>query len=75
MYHPIEFTRELLLDLRVARNKPLERLSVRKGTRLLAQLKPYVKETDDGFVEMADLFFEDGSTTTRVPFAWFSFVE
>jgi hypothetical protein len=75
MYHTIEFTQKLVLDLQVSRNKPLERLSVRQGTRLQAQIKPYVKETDDGFVEMADLFFDDGTTATMVPFACFSFAE
>jgi hypothetical protein len=32
-------------------------------------------ESEDGPVEVADLFFEDGAATRRVPFAWFTFVE
>jgi hypothetical protein len=39
------------------------------------QIKPYVVETEDGPVEVADLFFEDGTTTQRVPFSLFSFID
>jgi hypothetical protein len=59
----------------VSPKQPLEQMSIHKGTRRRAQLKPYVTETEDGLVEVADLFFEDGSTTNMVPFACFSFVE
>jgi hypothetical protein len=38
-----------------------------------AQLKPYVADTADGPVEVADLFFEDGTATRQVPFACFRF--
>jgi len=48
---------------------------VRKGTRLQAQLKPYVVETEGGLVEVADLFFADGTITRMVPFESFSFVD
>lgn len=75
MFHTIEFTKQLSVVLLVSPKQPLEQLSIRKGTRLNAQIKPYVTETEDGFVEVADLFFEDGSTTNMVPFACFSFVE
>ena len=75
MYHTIEFAVTAVVDLEVSPKKPLERLRVRPGTRLKAQIKPYVAETEDGLVEVADLFFEDGTTTRQVRFAWFSFVE
>ena len=75
MYHTIEFKRELVIYLQISRKQPLEQVSVRKGTRLQAQLRPYVTETEDGFIEMADLFFEDGSATAMIPFACFAFVE
>jgi hypothetical protein len=39
------------------------------------QLKPYVVETKDGLVEVADLFFADGTTARGVPFGSFSFVD
>ena len=75
MYHTIEFADELTVDLEISRKHPLERLRIRKGTRLRAQMKPYVIETDDGLVEVADLFFEDGTATRMVRFEAFSFVE
>jgi hypothetical protein len=40
-----------------------------------AQIKPYVVEAENGLVEVADLFFADGTATRRVPFELFSFVE
>jgi hypothetical protein len=75
MYHSIEFVAEFTLDLEISPKHPLERLLIQKGTRLRAQVKPHVAETATGPVEVADLFFEDGTVTRRVPFAWFSFVE
>jgi len=75
MYHAIEFTDDMTVDLEVSPKQPLERLRIRKGTRLQAQIKPYVVETVDGPVEVADLFFEDGTTTRMVPFESFSFVD
>ncbi len=75
VYHTNEFGVEFLIDLEVSRRQPLERVRLRKGDRLRAQVKPYVAEAADGPVEVADLFFEDGTGTRRVPFACFAFVE
>ncbi len=75
MYHTIEFGVEFQADLEVSPKQPLERVRLRKGDRLRAQVKPYVAETAGGPVEVADLFFEDGTATRRVPFANFAFVE
>jgi hypothetical protein len=75
MYHSILFTGDLLVDVEVSPRRPLEHLLIRAGTRLRSQVKPYVVETDSGPVEVADLFFEDGTTTRRVPFACFLFAE
>jgi hypothetical protein len=75
MYHTIEFDEPLTLDLEVSAKYPLERVFVKKGTRLRAQIKPYVVDTEDGPVEVVDLFFEDGTTTRRIRFSSFSFVE
>jgi hypothetical protein len=74
MYHEIEFGLELEVDLEISRSKPLERLLIHKGSRIRAQVKPYVLEGTDGPIEVADLFFENGSATRRVPFAWFNFL-
>ena len=75
MFHTIEFNTKVVFDLQVSWSKPLEKVSLRKGTRLRVQIKPYVAETKEGFVEMADLYFEDGTATAAIPFAFFSFVE
>ena len=53
----------------------LERLLIRRGTRLHAQVKPYVVETAEGPVEVADLFFADGTATRAVRFERFRFVD
>jgi hypothetical protein len=75
VYHTIEFFNNLVADLEVSRQKPLERVLIHKGSRLQAQLKPYVVETMQGPVEVADLFFEDGTCIRTVPFACLSFVD
>jgi len=75
MYHSIDFAGEYMIDVEISRRQPLERVLIRAGTRLRAQVRPYVVETADGPVEVADLFFEDGTATRMVPFACFSFAE
>jgi hypothetical protein len=75
MYHSIEFIGDFTVDLETTPKQPLERVLVRKGTRMQAQMKPYVVETVDGPVEVADLFFEDGTTTRMIRFECFSFVD
>ena len=75
MYHTVEFADDLMVDVETSPKHPLEQLRIGKGTRLRAQIKPYVVETDDGPVEVADLFFEDGTATRQVRFECFSFVD
>lgn len=75
MYHLIKFGENLMIDLEVSPREPRERMRVARGARLRAQLKPYVVETEAGPVEVADLFFPDGTATRAVPFARFSFAE
>jgi hypothetical protein len=75
MYHTIEFSVALWVDLGSSPQHWLERILIRRGTRLRAQIKPYVVETEDGPVEVADLFFADGTTIRMVRFESFSFVE
>jgi len=75
MYHTIEFDEPLMLDLEVSPKQPLEKVTVKKGTRLRAQLKPYVMQTENGPVEVADLFFDDGTATRCIRFSSFSFVD
>src|SRR5271170_403757 len=61
MYHTIEFRAEFTVDLEISSRAPLERLLIRKGTRIRMQIKPYVTDTLEGPVEVADLFFENGT--------------
>jgi hypothetical protein len=75
MYHTIQFAVDFEVDLEVTPKHRLERMLVCKGIRLQAEIKPYVVETEDGPAEVADLFFTDGTTTRKVPFGSFSFVD
>jgi hypothetical protein len=75
MRHLIEFTRAFISDLEVSPGQRLERLRVRKGTHAFVGIRPYVVETADGPVEMADLDLEDGTVIRSLPFEHFHFVE
>jgi hypothetical protein len=75
MYHTVEFATELIVDLEISPKHHLERLLIRRGTRLRVQVKPYVVEMPEGPVEVADLFFTDGTATRGVRFDDFSFVD
>jgi hypothetical protein len=75
MYHTLEFRLNLVLDLETSPRNWLQQLKIEKGARLKSQLKPYVVETVDGPVEVADLFFDDGTVARAVVFACFKFAD
>lgn len=75
MYHTLKFDEALTLDVEISRKQPLEQVSVRKGARVRAQVRPHILETEGGPVEVADLFFEDGTASRGVRFASFRFVD
>jgi len=75
VYHTIQFAVEIVAALEVSRKLPLERVRIRKGERLDVQLRPHVVEADKGPVEVADLYFADGTITRNVPYEWFAFVD
>jgi len=75
MFHTIQFVAEFVALPEVVPQQQRRRVLIRKGDRLKAQVRPYVVETNRGLVEVADLCFEDGSMTRRVPYRYFSFVE
>jgi hypothetical protein len=75
MYHNIEFRLKGLAELEPPGKSQIERLVIKQGTRLSAEIKPYVVETIRGPVEVADLFLEDGSIARAVRFATFRFVD
>ena len=75
MYHTIDFAEELVVDLEISPKHWLQRMLIGRGTRLQAQIKPYVVQTEAGLVEVADLFFADGTTVRKIPFESFSFLD
>lgn len=75
MYHNIEFSETVSLTLETSPKDPLERILVKKGMRMKAQVKARVVETRKGPVEMADLFFEDGIASRAIRYASFAFVD
>ena len=75
MYHTIEFVAEVNADMEISPKRPLERMRIEKGASRRLQIKPYIMDADKGPVEVADLFFEDGTTIRHVPFASFCFVD
>jgi hypothetical protein len=75
MYHNIQFRLKGLAELESPGSSKLEQLVIQQGTRLRAEIKPYVVETTRGPVEVADLYLEDGSIARAVRFATFSFVD
>ncbi len=75
MYHTIQFGVQFTADRESSPKDRLERFLILKGTRMRAQLKPYVEEGGEGPVEVADLFFEDRTAIRGVPFAYFAFTE
>jgi hypothetical protein len=75
VYHTIQFAVDYTMDVELSGLQPIERRRVLKGSRRLALLKPYVMGKSGGYLEVADLFFDDGTSTRAVPFACFSFVD
>jgi hypothetical protein len=75
MFHTIEFVTDCTVDLEISPKKRLEKLRIRHGDRRRAEIRPYVVETALGPTEVADLFFDDGTTTRMVGFWRFSLVE
>jgi hypothetical protein len=75
MYHTIQFAAEFVALPELPPQQRRLRALIRKGVRLKAQVRPYVVETKRGPAEVADLFFEDGSMTRRVPYRYFAFVD
>lgn len=75
MLHAIEFRWLVLADVERPEYAYPQRVVLKEGTRLLARLQPYVAESPDGPVEVADLQFADGGTARAVRFAAFRFLD
>ena len=75
MYHTIQFARAVNINLESSSQRYLEQVRIGPGERRRAQVKPYVLESKMGPIEVADLFFEDGTAARAVRFGCFSFVD
>jgi hypothetical protein len=75
MFHTIEFREPGLAELELPGDVRLTQVYIEQGTRVRAQVRPYVMESDDGPVEVADLFSEQGTLARAVRFASFRFVD
>jgi hypothetical protein len=73
MDHLIEFDTAFTADLEVSPRQRLEQLRVQQGTRAYVRLRRHVLEAADRPVEVADLFFEDGSVARDMRFDRFHF--
>jgi hypothetical protein len=75
MRHLIEFCKAFSIDVEISPRDRLERVKIRAGTIVRAQVAPTVVETAGGPVEVADLYFDDGFVARAIPFEHFRFVE
>jgi hypothetical protein len=75
MYHSIEFRLKGLADLEMPGRVQVARVLIKPGTRIKAEITPYVAETPWGPVEMADLHLEDGGIARGVRYATFNFLD
>ena len=65
MIHPIEFRWLVLAEIVGAEYGLRQDIIIKEGTRLSAKIKPYVTESPDGPIEVADLYLEDRSESAR----------
>jgi hypothetical protein len=75
MYHKIEFLMPFTADVEISPKDRMERLRIRKGTQVRAELQARVVETAAGLVEAADFYFEDGTVSRLIPYERFRFME
>jgi hypothetical protein len=74
MFHEIEFRLKGIAQ-RDSSDANVNQGAIARGTRVRAEIRPYVVETKYGPVEVADLSLEDGTVARGVRFASFRFVE
>lgn len=75
MVHAIEFRWVILAQVHRPDYSDQQQVVIKKGTRLYAHIKPYVVESPDGPVEVADLYLDDDSVARAVRFAAFQFLD
>ena len=74
MVHTIRFRAGYVSDLQRPGQSRLERVRLEVGLVIHARMRPWIKETSRGPIEVADLECDDGALLA-VPFAAFQFVE
>jgi hypothetical protein len=75
MVHAIEFRWVVLAEVDRPEYAYPQRVVIKEGTRLHAHIKPYVAESPDGPIEVADLHLDDGSVARAIRFAAFRFLD
>jgi hypothetical protein len=75
MFHTIVFATEIHADLETSPKHLLRKIRIRAGADFKAQIRPRVMEGTTGPVEVADLFFPNGTAIRGIPFKFFSFVD
>ena len=75
MIHPIEFRWLVLAEIDGPEYGLMQSVVINEGTRLSAKIKPYVAESPDGPIEVADLYLDDNSVVRAVRFAAFQFLD
>ncbi|OAI45073.1 hypothetical protein AYO44_13195 [Planctomycetaceae bacterium SCGC AG-212-F19] len=73
MYHRLQFLVNHQLDLQMPKKARLEQLIVKQGEIIEARVRPYVQETQEGPVEMADLELPGDGTLLAVRMELFCF--
>jgi hypothetical protein len=74
MFHTLRFRAQYVSDLQRFGKPRLERVQIEAGSVLRARVRPWVKETTRGPVEVADLDC-DGDVLLAVPFAVIRFAD
>jgi len=74
MYHTLRFRARYISDLQRSGKTRLERVQLEVGFVIHARMRPWIKKTSRGPIEVADLECDDGALL-GVPFAAFCFVE
>ena len=75
MYHLIEFKANFTDEQGLTVRERVERLLALKSKRAHVHLRPHVVETAQGPVEVADLYFQDGTVSHQVRFDQFRFID
>ena len=75
MLHRIEFRWLVLAEIDRPEYALMQRIVIKEGTQFSAKIKPYVAESPDGPIEVADLYLDDGSVLRAVRFAAFRFLD